>query len=275
MSTQIASPVPSGLPEGLAEHRLLTSDEAALLLGVPVATLRTWRSRRRGYGPRAVQVGGSIRYRLADLLAWIEDHTENADGNVAEGIEPSKRGKTSPADLPPHHPAATARPHHRFRRRRRPRISYRPLTAATLSPPSSWRSTRRHHLMARNPLHPGEIGKIRTEQIRPGLWRADASFCDRSGAKGRCRKSGRTQTAARRALAEELKERIELENPDGPVTPTSRVNEAVETVHLFTAIYWLSCVLLPLLLDYLIARDPGIFGLCPEGSAGRSPWHSL
>ena len=101
MSTQIASPVRSGLPEGLAEHRLLTSDEAALLLGVPVATLRTWRSRRRGYGPRAVQVGGSIRYRLADLLAWIEDHTENADGNVAEGIEPSKRGKTSPADLPP------------------------------------------------------------------------------------------------------------------------------------------------------------------------------
>ena len=83
--------------------------------------------------------------------------------------------------------------------------------------------------MARNSLHPGEIGKIRTEQIRPGLWRADACFCDRSGAKGRCRKSGRTETAARRALAEELKERIELENPDGPVTPTSRVNEAVET----------------------------------------------
>lgn len=83
--------------------------------------------------------------------------------------------------------------------------------------------------MTRNPLHPGEIGKIRTEQIRPGLWRADACFCDRSGAKGHCRKSGRTETAARRALAEELKERLELENPDGPVTPTSRVNEAVET----------------------------------------------
>ena len=83
--------------------------------------------------------------------------------------------------------------------------------------------------MARNPLHPGEIGKIRTEQIRPGLWRADASFCDRSGAKGRCRKSGRTGTAARRALAEELKERIELEYPNGPVTPTSLVNEAIET----------------------------------------------
>ena len=83
--------------------------------------------------------------------------------------------------------------------------------------------------MARNPLQPGEIGKIRTVQVRPGLWRADASYCDRSGAKGRCRKSGRTQTAARRALADELKGRIELENPSGLVARTSLVNEAVET----------------------------------------------
>jgi predicted DNA-binding transcriptional regulator AlpA len=101
MSTQIAPAAPAGLPEGLADHRLLTSDEAALLLGVPVATLRTWRSRRRGYGPRAVQIGGSIRYRLPDLLAWIDDHTENPDGHVPEGIETSKRGRTSSADLPP------------------------------------------------------------------------------------------------------------------------------------------------------------------------------
>jgi integrase len=83
--------------------------------------------------------------------------------------------------------------------------------------------------MARNPLQPGEIGKIRTVQLRAGLWRADASYCDHSGAKGRCRKSGRTETAARRALVDELKERIGLENPGGLVTPTSLVNEAVET----------------------------------------------
>lgn len=92
--------MPAALPEGLAAYRLLTSDEAALLLGVPVATLRTWRSRRRGYGPRAVQVGGSVRYRLADLLAWIDEHTETPDGCVPEGIEASRRGKTTPADLP-------------------------------------------------------------------------------------------------------------------------------------------------------------------------------
>jgi predicted DNA-binding transcriptional regulator AlpA len=100
MSIQSVSPTPPALPEGLAAYRLLTSDEAALLLGVPVATLRTWRSRRRGYGPRAVQVGGSIRYRLTDLLAWIDEHTETPDGCVPEGVEASRRGKPSPADLP-------------------------------------------------------------------------------------------------------------------------------------------------------------------------------
>lgn len=90
--------------------------------------------------------------------------------------------------------------------------------------------------MARNPLQPGETGKIRTVQVRSGLWRADASYCDRSGAKGRCRKSGRTQTAARRALADELKGRIQLDNPSGPVTPTTLVNEAVE-IYLTNRMY--------------------------------------
>jgi integrase len=83
--------------------------------------------------------------------------------------------------------------------------------------------------MARNPLQPGEIGKIRSMQVHPGLWRADAFYCDRSGAKGRCRKSGRTEAGARRALKEELDERLELDNPSGLVTPTSLVREAVET----------------------------------------------
>lgn len=121
MSIHPVFPAPAALPEGLAAYRLLTSDEAASVLGVPVATLRTWRSRRRGYGPRAVQVGGSIRYRLPDLLAWIDDHTEDPDGHVPDGIEPSRRGKASSADLPAltrkRRPATTTRSsgprHHR------------------------------------------------------------------------------------------------------------------------------------------------------------------
>jgi hypothetical protein len=83
--------------------------------------------------------------------------------------------------------------------------------------------------MARNPLQPGEIGRIRTEQVQPGLWRADASYCDHSGTKRRCRKSGRTEATARRAVMDEVEERLELGNPAGLVTATSLVGDAVET----------------------------------------------
>lgn len=101
MSSYFSSSVADGPPEDLAAYRLLTSDEAALVLALPVATLRTWRSRRRGYGPRAVQVGGSIRYRLADLLTWIDEHTESENGDLPDGVEPSQRGRTFSTDLPP------------------------------------------------------------------------------------------------------------------------------------------------------------------------------
>lgn len=52
--------------------RLLSTDEVARLLVVPVATLYTWRY--KGTGPRAFKVGKHLRYRLADVLDWLEDH---------------------------------------------------------------------------------------------------------------------------------------------------------------------------------------------------------
>ena len=97
----MATSTPDLPSAGLNQFRLLTSDEAASLLGVPVATLRTWRSRRRGYGPRAVHVGGCVRYRASDLLAWIEEHTEAPDGAPPEGLDVSQRGKGAPKDVPP------------------------------------------------------------------------------------------------------------------------------------------------------------------------------
>lgn len=37
------------------------------------ATLARWR--RRGYGPRPIQVGRQIRYRPADVVAWVAAET--------------------------------------------------------------------------------------------------------------------------------------------------------------------------------------------------------
>jgi len=63
----------------LAEDPILTIDEAAHYLTIPKATLYTWRTRRVGFGPRAVKLGGCLRYRRSDLDAWVAEHVESFD----------------------------------------------------------------------------------------------------------------------------------------------------------------------------------------------------
>lgn len=54
--------------------RLLTVEELADYLGVPVATLYQWR--HRGKGPPGFRVGRYIRYRRNDVEQWIRDRLE-------------------------------------------------------------------------------------------------------------------------------------------------------------------------------------------------------
>lgn len=57
---------------GRTERQSLASaDEVSQYLGVPVATLYTWRSRRQG--PKATRVGRWLRYRWADVDAWLAE----------------------------------------------------------------------------------------------------------------------------------------------------------------------------------------------------------
>lgn len=51
-------------------EKLLTTPEAAELLRIRPNSLEIWRCQRRG--PSWVKVCGAIRYRLADLEAFIE-----------------------------------------------------------------------------------------------------------------------------------------------------------------------------------------------------------
>jgi len=53
---------------------LMTPQEVAAFLSVPVATLRTWRT--NGRGPRAHRVGKHLRYRHADVEEWLEQQAE-------------------------------------------------------------------------------------------------------------------------------------------------------------------------------------------------------
>jgi predicted DNA-binding transcriptional regulator AlpA len=52
----------------MPEDRLLTSKEAASLLGMAVGTLTNLRW--RGEGPPYIKKGRFVRYWLSDLLAW-------------------------------------------------------------------------------------------------------------------------------------------------------------------------------------------------------------
>jgi excisionase family DNA binding protein len=52
--------------------KLMTLAEVAEMLGVPVATLYQWRY--HGTGPRGIRVGRHVRYRAADVDAWLDDH---------------------------------------------------------------------------------------------------------------------------------------------------------------------------------------------------------
>ena len=49
---------------------LLTTAQAAAILAISPKTLLNWRYERQG--PPYIRVGSAIRYREADLLAWVD-----------------------------------------------------------------------------------------------------------------------------------------------------------------------------------------------------------
>lgn len=74
------------------ESGILTIDQAAAYVSIPKATLYTWRTRRVGFGPRAVKIGGCLRYRRCDLDAWVAEHLETLDDMAAMAEQRSSDG---------------------------------------------------------------------------------------------------------------------------------------------------------------------------------------
>jgi excisionase family DNA binding protein len=54
--------------------RLLTPQDLAGYLEIPVATIYAWRHRRQG--PPGFKVGRHLRYRLSDVERWISQRLE-------------------------------------------------------------------------------------------------------------------------------------------------------------------------------------------------------
>ena len=57
-------------------NRLVTVQELANYLGVPVATIYTWRYRQEG--PPGFRVGRHLRFRWSDIQEWIAQQRETA-----------------------------------------------------------------------------------------------------------------------------------------------------------------------------------------------------
>lgn len=55
----------------MSEPILLGYEEASNLLGIPVNTLKDYRA--KGKGPRSAVICGKVKYRRADVLAWIDE----------------------------------------------------------------------------------------------------------------------------------------------------------------------------------------------------------
>lgn len=67
------------MPPEVSVDPILTIDEAAAYLAIPESTLYTWRTRRVGFGPRALKIGGCLRFRRSDLDEWVEAQLETVN----------------------------------------------------------------------------------------------------------------------------------------------------------------------------------------------------
>lgn len=65
--------------EQASEGSLLTTEEVAELLQVPVATIYGWRVRREG--PPAIRVGRHLRFRREAVERWLLDRESAGSGS--------------------------------------------------------------------------------------------------------------------------------------------------------------------------------------------------
>lgn len=76
-----STPPPTNAPRPAhAGDELLTLQEVADVVRVPVATLRYWR--HLGTGPRSFRIGRSVRYWRTEVFLWLDSQS----AAVQEGL---------------------------------------------------------------------------------------------------------------------------------------------------------------------------------------------
>ncbi len=62
---------------------LLSIEELAEYLGVPITTIYDWRV--DGKGPCGVRVGRHVKFTVSDVLAWIDEQRDLGPGSIPMG----------------------------------------------------------------------------------------------------------------------------------------------------------------------------------------------
>ena len=63
------------------QSRLITPEELADAIGIPIKRLYTWRL--KGVGPTYVKVGNNLRYRSSDIEDWLNANTSVSNDMTA------------------------------------------------------------------------------------------------------------------------------------------------------------------------------------------------
>jgi excisionase family DNA binding protein len=74
----------------MATDVLLTTQQLADLLQIPVDTLYAWRS--RGEGPPAYRLGKHLRFRAAEVSSWLERHGSSHAADPGQVVAPEVDG---------------------------------------------------------------------------------------------------------------------------------------------------------------------------------------
>lgn len=61
---------------------LISIEALSEYLDVPVTTIRDWRT--DGKGPRAIRVGGRVRFATSDVLSWLAEQRESEPGRCPD-----------------------------------------------------------------------------------------------------------------------------------------------------------------------------------------------
>lgn len=73
-STKPVQTISDHLTDDVSMEKLLSVDEVADYLGIPVNTLYQWR--HKNTGPKAFRIGRFLRYDPAAVRGWLADQSE-------------------------------------------------------------------------------------------------------------------------------------------------------------------------------------------------------